>query len=739
MTEATLASPTLRFLEDRWDSSLAAKLDEPELLRYRSNLLGSDLRITNFAGGNTSSKIMQPDPLTGEQVEVLWVKGSGGDLGSMKRAGLATLYMKKLLALEHIYKGVDAEDEMVAMYPFCTFGNNPVAASIDTPLHGFLPFPHVDHLHPDWGIALAASANGKAKMAEFNREFGHNLVWIPWQRPGFELGLMLRKAVQENPDCDGIVLGGHGLFTWGDNQRECYLNTLTVIDQIGQFIERHGKAKGATRFGGGVLPSRTERREIATDIAPYLRGRVSAQNRWIASFSDADDVLQFVNSANAKELAFLGTSCPDHFIRTKIRPLFVPWAAGTGLDELKAQIDLSLAEYREQYKAYYNSFATPDSPALRDPNPTVVLISGLGMFSFGKSKTEARITGEFYTNAIHVMEGASLLEEGKVSGTVPQCGESMDPASFKVHSNYVALPAIEAFRIEYWAMEEAKIRRQPPEKELSRRIALVVGGGSGIGREVALLAASRGAHVMIADRDEAAASRVADEVAKASQKEFVASTGVDIRSREAISKALKSTVAAFGGIDILINTAALFPSSPDGVISDAMWATTLDVNVTANYLLADEAAKFFAEQALDGSIVFTSSANAVVAKRGSEAYDVSKAAVSHLVRELAVALSPGVRVNGISPATVVKGSTMFPRDRVRSSLTKYNIPFQESLTDEELRGLLANFYAKRTLTHQPIDPVDCAEAILFLASPRSRCTSGHIIPVDGGLTEAFLR
>ncbi|MGB7546147.1 MAG: bifunctional rhamnulose-1-phosphate aldolase/short-chain dehydrogenase [Terracidiphilus sp.] len=739
MTLATLASPTLKFLDDRWDPSLAASLDEPELLRYRSNLLGSDLRITNFAGGNTSSKVMQIDPLTGEPVEVLWVKGSGGDLGSMKRAGFATLFQHKLLALERSYKGVDAEDEMVAMYPLCTFGNNPVAASIDTPLHGFLPFPHVDHLHPDWGIALAASANGKAKMEEFNREFGHSLVWLPWQRPGFELGLMLRQAVRENPGCDGIVLGGHGLFTWGQTQRECYVNTLTVIDRIGQFIERHGAAKGPARFGGQAIPARADRKELALEVAPYLRGRVSAQNRWITSFTDAPDVLQFVNSTHARELAFLGTSCPDHFIRTKIRPLFVPWPAGAGLDVLKKQIDTSLAEYREQYHDYYHQFATPDSPALRDSSPTVVLIQGLGMFSFGKNKTEARIVGEFYTNAIHVMEGASLLGKGEVKGTLPQCGKGIDPASFKVFTNYVALPALEAFRIEYWALEEAKLRRQPPEKELSRRIALVVGGGSGIGREVALLAAARGAHIMVADRDETAAAHVADELKSVTSKEFVASAPVDIRSREAIAKALKATVAAFGGVDILINTAALFPSSPDGVVSDAMWATTLEVNVTANYLLADEVAKLFSDQGLDAAIVLTSSANAVVAKRGSEAYDVSKAALSHLVRELAVALSPRVRVNAISPATVVKGSTMFPRDRVRASLTKYNIPFDESLSDEELRGLLAAFYAKRTLTHQPIDPADCAEAILFLASPRTRCTSGHIIPVDGGLTEAFLR
>ena len=739
MAFASVASPTLKFLEDRWDTSLAASLDEPELLRYRSNLLGSDLRITNFAGGNTSSKVVETDPLTGEPVEVLWVKGSGGDLGSIKRAGFATLYQQKLLSLERSYKGVDTEDDMVPMYAIAAFRNNPVAASIDTPLHGFLPFPHVDHLHPDWGIALAASANGLDKMNEFNREFNHSLVWIPWQRPGFELGLMMRSAVRDNPGCDGIVLGGHGLFTWGQTQRECYLNTLTVVDQIGQFIQRHGIASGTSRFGGELVPAREDRRGVAVNIAPYLRGRVSTKNRWILSFTDAPDVLQFVNSVHGEDLSFLGTSCPDHFIRTKIRPLFVPWPQGDDLLALRKQIVASLDEYRQQYADYYRTFATPDSPALRDASPTIVLIQGLGMFSFGKNKTEARITGEFYTNAIHVMEGATLLSEGEKGEKPPQCGPANDPASFKVFTNYVALPAIEAFRIEYWAMEEAKIRRQPPEKELSRRIALVVGGGSGIGREVALLAAARGAHVVVADRDEQAAQRVGVELTSVTSKEFTAVTPVDIRSRESILKAIQATVAAFGGVDILINTAALFPSSPDGVIPDAMWATTLDVNVTANYLLADEAAKTFREQALDASIVLTSSANAVVAKRGSEAYDVSKAALSHLIKELAVGLAPRIRVNGISPATVVKGSTMFPRERVRASLTKYNIPFDDSLSDNELRNLLAEFYAQRTLTHQPIDPADCAEAILFLASPRARCTSGHMIPVDGGLTEAFLR
>jgi rhamnose utilization protein RhaD (predicted bifunctional aldolase and dehydrogenase)/NAD(P)-dependent dehydrogenase (short-subunit alcohol dehydrogenase family) len=736
MTTAT-ASPVLHFLEDRWDFARAATLDEPELLRYRSNLLGSDLRITNFAGGNTSSKIMETDPLTGEPVEVLWVKGSGGDLGSIKRSGFATLYMSKLMALERKYQGVDTEDQMAAMYPLCAFKNNPVAASIDTPLHGFLPFPHVDHLHPDWAIALAASANGKAKMDEFNREFGHRLVWVPWQRPGFELAMMMKRAVKENPDCDGIVLGGHGLFTWGQTQRECYLNTITVIDQLGQFIDRHGRGK--VRFGGEAIEARADRRELAAQIAPFLRGRISDKHRYISDFSDDSDVMQFVDSAYGQELAFLGTSCPDHFIRTKIRPMFVAWGAGEDLQALKNQIDCSLADYRDHYRAYYKTFASKDSPAIRDASPTVVLIPGMGMFSFGKNKIEARITGEFYTNAIHVMEGASVLGDGSVPETVPQCPSGMDAGSFKVFSNYVALPAMEAFRIEYWALEEAKIRRQPPEKELSRRVALVVGGARGIGREVAHLAAARGAHVFIADRNAEGAAQVAMELASVTSAEFACSSSVDIRSRDSIREVLGNASLAFGGIDILINTAAIFPSTLEGDIPDDMWADTMAVNVTANYLLADEAAKVFEEQGLHGNIVFTSSANAVVAKRGSEAYDVSKAALSHLIRELAVSMAPNVRVNGISPATVVRGSTMFGRDRLRASLTKYNIPFRESFSDEELRSRLAAFYAERTLTNKAIDPADCAESILFLASPRARCTTGHVIPVDGGLTEAFQR
>jgi rhamnose utilization protein RhaD (predicted bifunctional aldolase and dehydrogenase)/NAD(P)-dependent dehydrogenase (short-subunit alcohol dehydrogenase family) len=731
--------PELKYLRDLWDPEAAAKFDEPELLRYRSNLLGADLRITNFGGGNTSSKILQSDPLNGETREVLWVKGSGGDLGSIHRSGFATLYLDKLISLKSRYRGVALEDEMVDFYPACAFGKNTVAASIDTSLHAFLPFRHVDHLHPDWGIALAATANGLELLEEFNRQFGHHLAWVPWQRPGFELGLMMEKAVKDHPKCDGIVLGGHGLFTWGNTQRECYLNTITIIDQIGQFVLGYAERASASVFGGKRYETRKDREALANKLFPVIRGMVSSQKRFIGNYTDLVEVLQFVNSNWAAELAHLGTSCPDHFIRTKICPLFVEWNPASDVAEFQATIQSAIKTYREEYRLYYAKHATGDSPSIRDPNPTVVLVPGVGMFSFGKSKTEARITGEFYVNAIHVMAGATALDDGNALAKVPQAGAAAPHSAFTVKHNYVALPPSEAFRIEYWALEEAKLRRQPPEKEFSRQVFVIVGGGSGIGRETAMQAAQRGAHVAIADRNFEAAQHVATEVATFCSKENVLALAIDIRDRESIRRGLQAVVAEFGGFDCLINTAALFPSSPNGRISDEQWHTTLDLNVTANYLLADEAAAIFGAQDLPASLVFTSSANAVVSKRGSEAYDVSKAAVSHLIRELAVSLSPRVRVNGISPAAVVQGSTMFPRDRVIASLKKYGIAFREEQTDDEMRSLLAGFYAQRTLTHQPVEPADCARAILFLASSQARCTSGHIIPVDGGLPEAFLR
>jgi rhamnose utilization protein RhaD (predicted bifunctional aldolase and dehydrogenase)/NAD(P)-dependent dehydrogenase (short-subunit alcohol dehydrogenase family) len=736
---AASGASTLKHLRDIWDDSLALALDGPELLRYRSNLLGSDLRLTNFGGGNTSSKLAMKDPLTGEEVPVLWVKGSGGDLGSIQRPGFATLYLDRLLALQELYPGAHREDEMVDYYPLCTFGLNHVAASIDTPLHGFLPFPHIDHLHPDCAIAIAAAANGRQKMEEFNREFEHRLLWLPWQRPGFELGMMLKHAIKEQQNADGIILGGHGLFTWGDTQRSCYLNTLRMTDDLTEFIVEHTEKKGARIFGGICRQPLPNRLGLALEILPFVRGKVSEHKRLIGSYSQDPNALEFVNSANAEQFAFMGTSCPDHFVRTKIRPMYVEWEPGSDLGGLKRAIEMRLAAYRTEYADYYRTYAEPASPAMRDPNPTVVLIPGIGMFSFGKNKQESRITGEFYINAIHVMRGANALDEGAVAGPVPQCGAETLAASFKTFDNYVALPPAEAFRIEYWKLEEAKLRRQPPEKELSRQIVLISGSGSGIGREVALLAAQRGAHVVIADRNLESAKRVAGEAQAATGKEGSIAASIDITNRESIRSAILATVEQFGGLDILINTAAIFISSPAGQLSNAQWAQTLEVNVTANFLLVDEVARLLEGQSLSASVVLTSSANAVVSKRGSEAYDVSKAALSHLIRELAVSQAPRVRVNGISPATVVRGSTMFPRGRVLSSLKKYDLSFSDDMTDEELRGLLAGFYAQRTLTHQPIDPAVCAEAILFLAGPKSSCTTGHLIPVDGGLVEAFLR
>ena len=736
----TKLAPGLKFLQDLWDEGIARGLDEPELLRYRSNLLGRDLRITNFGGGNTSSKILQADPLDGSQQFVLWVKGSGGDLGSIKRSGFATLYLDKLRGLERRYRGVEHEDEIVDLYPLCTFGTNPVATSIDTALHGFLPFAHVDHLHPDWGIALAASANGRDKTEEFNRRFGHRLVWLPWQRPGFELAMMLRRAIESNAHSDGIVLGGHGLFTWGETQRQSYLNTITIIDRLGQFVVEHIEKNAGAPFGGPLHQTRPDNHDLAVDLFPFLRGQVSGKRRLIGSFSDLPEVLRFVNSQDAPRLAQLGTSCPDHFVRTKIRPLLVSWNPASGdVGQFKAAFHEALGAYRREYEEYYRSCARADSPAMRDPNPTVVLIPGVGLFSFGKTKPEARITGEFYINAIHVMEGATALGDGPPPSLLPQAGAAAPSDCFEVFRNYVALPRAQAFGIEYWNLEEAKLRRMPPEKEFSRKVMMVIGGGSGIGREVALRSASRGAHVVVGDLDAKSAQAVASEIKEAGGAETATAVSLDIRDRDSIRAALRKAISSFGGIDILINTAALFPSSRDGHISDEQWRQTMDVNITGNFLLADEAHGVFWDQGLPAVIVLTSSANAVVPKAGSEAYDISKAAVNHLVRELAIALAPRVRVNAIGPATVVKGSTMFPRERVLASLAKYRIDYNPEEPTEELRSKLARFYAQRTLTHVAIDPVDCAEAALFLASDLSRCTTGHIFPVDGGLTEAFLR
>jgi rhamnose utilization protein RhaD (predicted bifunctional aldolase and dehydrogenase)/NAD(P)-dependent dehydrogenase (short-subunit alcohol dehydrogenase family) len=729
-------------LKDLWDDKKAKELsgNQLSLLRYRSNLLGADLRITNFGGGNTSSKIELPDPFTGKPVRVLAVKGSGGDLGSIQDSGFALVYMDRLEQLKKIYRGEAHEDEMVGYYPLSAFGENRVAASIDTPLHAFLPFPHVDHLHPDWAIAFAASANGKQRLGEFNRKFGRKIAWVPWQRPGFELGLMIEKAVKDNPGCDGLILGSHGLFTWGQTQRECYLNSVRTIDQMGEFILEHQKKKG-TLFGGLQHAPLADRKKIAARILPALRGAMSSNWRVIAHYSDDPDALAFAGSKWSKQLGALGTSCPDHFLRTRICPLFIDWdPASEDVSVLQTRIKEQASQYRDEYKKYYEALAIVASPKLRDSNPSVVLIPGLGLFGFAKNKKEARITTEFFINAIHVMAGANALEDGDVHHPLPHARRPEQSKQFEQFHNYVALPRSEAFRIEYWALEEAKLQRMPAEAEFSRKIVLVVGGGNGVGREVALLLARKGAHLVVADLDADSAKNVAGEVAKVASADVVSSTITDLASAESMAEAVRFTVVQFGGIDAIVNTAAIYPvPGESGRLTEAQWAKTFQINITGNYLLAEAAEWVFKDQELPAAMVLTSSANALVPKKGSEAYDTSKAAVNHLIRELAVGLAPRVRVNGIAPATVVAGSTMFPRDRVMQSLQKYKIEFSESESTEELRTKLADFYAQRTLTRRPILPQDCARAIVWLLGDESAKTTGHVIPVDGGLGDAFLR
>ena len=733
-----------KYLKNLWDEKEASRLEgNPlDLLRYRSNLLGADLRITNFGGGNTSSKFEMTDPLTGAPTNVMAVKGSGGDLRSITNTGFAILYMDKLNSLIPRYRGEELEDEMVAMYPLCAFGENRVAASIDTPLHAFLPFPHVDHLHPDWAIALAASANGERKMEEFNRTYGRRIIWVPWQRPGFELGLMLKRAVEANPGCDGLILGGHGLFTWGETQRDCYMSSIRTIDEMGDFIQEHAKRSGTPRFGGAAVTATVPDREaVLAAVLPYLRGIVSSNRRVIAHVDGSEDAVTFANSAWAEDLCRMGTSCPDHFLRTRISPMFIPWDPGHGdLAQLQKEIAERAGKYRSDYAEYYNACADKASPALRDANPSVVVVPGLGLFGFGKDKREARITSEFFVNAIQVMAGANALEDDQApGGTLPQVRRPEQAKDFKSFHNYVALPRTEAFRIEYWALEEAKLQRMPPEKEFSRRVMVVVGGGSGIGREVAVQIAKRGGHVVIADMNAAGSEETKAEAVKGSSGEMVMTVPMDLTARDTMTAGVRAAVLQYGGFDAVINTAAWYPTPDPSVPPEGVWARTLQINLTSNFVLAQEAAKVLKVQNLSASIVLTSSANAVVPKAGSEAYDVSKTAINHLIRELAVGLGPLIRVNGIAPATVIAGSSMFPRDRVIVALKKYSLEHSESESTEELRDKLAEFYARRTITRRPILPIDNANAICWLAGDQSAKTTGHVIPVDGGLPEAFLR
>src|SRR5436853_2901533 len=499
---------------------------------------------------------------------------------------------------------------MVGFYPLAAFGENRVAASIDTPLHAFLPFRHVDHLHPDWAIALAASANGKSKLEEFNRTFGRKIVWVPWQRPGFELALVIERAVRDNPGADGIILGGHGLFTSGMTQRECYLTSINTIDQMGEFIEQHQAKKGAL-FGGLDCSPVPNRRQIVAQILPALGGALYSNRRVIAHYSEEPDALTVAGSKWSRELAKLGTSCPDHFLRTRVCPMFLDWdPAKEKVATLKSRIQEQVMGYRASYNGYYEAYATADSPKLRDSNPSVVIIPGLGLFGFGKNKKEARITTEFFINAIHVMAGANALEEGKAPSPLPQARTAEQSKQFTEFHNYVALPRSEAFRIEYWALEEAKLQRMPVEAEFSRKIFLVVGGANGIGRETALLLAKKGAHVVVADFDLEGVKEVAAEAGRLGSPESAAHTAVDLGSSQSLLEATKFTILQFGGIDGIVNTAAVYPvAGAEGELSDALWAKTFLVNVTGNYWLARETAWVFADQNLPAAMVLASSAN----------------------------------------------------------------------------------------------------------------------------------
>ena len=729
--------PTYQHVNFLWDAAKAASLDPVGRLVYRSNLLGGDQRITNTGGGNTSSKITEKDPLTGRPIEVLWVKGSGGDLRTSTRENFSSLYQEKLVGMQTLYgarkdKGLKspAEDDMVGMYPHATFNLNPRPSSIDTPLHSFLPGKHVDHMHPNAIIAIAASKHCEKLTKEI---FGGEMAYVPWMRPGFELGLAMQEIARRHPKTRAIMMGQHGFISWADDDKECYTLTLDFIERAAAYIEEKYAAKGGddAAFGGAKFHSLApeKRRENFAAILPALRGLVSSEKRFIATVQDDEKILRFVNSKDAPRLAELGTSCPDHFLRTKIKPLYVNWnPQHDSLEALREKLAAGIERYRKDYAAYYHKCRHANSPAMRDPNPTVILIPGLGMIAWGKDKSESRVTAEFYNCAVEVMRGAEAID------------------------TYIALPQQEAFDIEYWLLEEAKLKRMPAEKELARQVIVVIGAGSGIGKETAHRLVKEGAHIVSVDLNNAAAQETANEIVKRYGAGIgVAGTGLsncgpavglacDITRRESIRHMLDDVAIAYGGFDSICVTAGIFvPSNTTGHIPDDKWALTFAINVTGAYLVGDEAAKTWRKQGLRGNLVLTTSANAVVAKKGSLAYDTSKAAANHLVRELAIELAPLVRVNGVAPATVVQGSAMFPRDRVIGSLAKYNIEFSEKEPTESLVAKLAQFYADRTLTKSPITPADQAEAYFLLVSNRLSKTTGQVITVDGGLHEAFLR
>jgi rhamnulose-1-phosphate aldolase/alcohol dehydrogenase len=688
-----------------WDQAKADALahDEVALLIYRSNILGADLRITNYGGGNTSCKTFEKDPLTGKEVEVMWVKGSGGDIGTLTKSGLAGLYVDKLRALEGIYRGIDQEDEMVGLFNHCIYDLDSKAPSIDTPLHAFLPFKHIDHLHPDAAIAIAASKEGEKITQEL---FEGQIAWVPWQRPGFDLGLQLRNALDANPGIRGIMLGGHGLFTWGDTAYECYINSLEVIEKASSYLEaNYGKKRPV--FGGQKLQSLDpeSRKEQAAKIAPLLRGLASSYNRMVGTFNDSDTVLQFINSNDLDKLAPLGTSCPDHFLRTKIAPLVIDIPAAHDLSDLKGlkgHIEKLFAQYREGYKDYYQKHKRHNSPAVRDPNPVIILWPGVGMFSYAKDKQTSRVASEFYINAINVMRGAEAVSE------------------------YVSLPLQEAFDIEYWLLEEAKLQRMPKEKPLSRKVALITGSAGGIGKAIADKLVAEGACVVLSDIDN---DRLA-EARKDFGKDAAIAVKLDVLQNDTIEKAFKEACLAFGGVDILVNCAGLAISKPLSETSEADWDLLNDVLVKGQFKVSQTGVAVMRAQGLGGDIINIASKNALVSGPNNVGYGTAKAAQVHMSRLLAAELGPDkIRVNVVNPDAVIEGSKIWEGTWAAGRAKAYGITVEE----------LPAFYAKRTLMDEIISTEDIANGVFAFVGGNLSKSTGNILNVDGGVAAAFVR
>ena len=698
MTRASL-SP----LANLWDEAHAASLDEPGQLLYRSNLLGSDLRITNFGGGNTSAKVEASDPLTKQTERVLWVKGSGGDIGSMKRDGFATLYLEKLESLKGLYRGLAHEDEMVALFDHCTFNLNPRATSIDTPLHAFVPARHVDHVHADAVIAIAASSNAEKLTKEI---YGDEIGFLPWQRPGFDLGLKLGEMATNHPGYVGVVLGGHGLFTWGPTSKSCYETTLRIIQKAADWLAAHEREPAF--FGARHTALSPEaRREAAARLLPAIRGKISSHERKVGHFSDAPEVLEFVNSNALGDLAPLGTSCPDHFLRTKIRPLVLPFDPGANnLDEVLAGLDEQLADYRDQYAAYYERCKRANSPAMRDPNAVIYLVPGVGMLSFAKDKATARIASEFYVNAINVMRGASGV------------------------STYVGLAEQEAFDIEYWLLEEAKLQRMPKPKSLAGRIALITGGAGGIGRATAARMMSEGACVVVADIDQGALDEAVASFAKTFGKDVVRGVSLDVASEAAVAECFTEATLAFGGLDIVVSNAGIASASPIEDTSLELWNKNVDILSTGYFLVSREAFRLWLRQGRGGNLVFVASKNGLAASAGASAYCAAKASEIHLARCLALEGAPhGIRVNTVNPDAVLRGSKIW-QGEWRQQRAQSNKVSEDAL--EEL-------YRQRSMLKLSVFPEDIAEGVYFFVSDAASKSTGNILNVDAGNVQSFTR